>query len=158
VRVDDLAFRLDAGRATAGAIPVDARPAAMLRLLGVPPIAGGRVYDVFGYLLHSTVGSRLQAMWESGVVGSGAGVWLTPTAYASCMTPYDLGLDTPRDVVLLIDPRRVPALWGPGTAGSSLTWPNTWRGGAVEFFSPSPLAASVIVDVLGIEPCGDVHR
>lgn len=158
MRGDELALRLDADRAAAQAMPVDPRPAAMLRLLGVPGMSGGAVYDVFGYLLHWTVASRLAAMWESGVIGSGAGVWLTPTAYASCMTPYDLGLDTARDAVLLIDPRRIPALWGPGSAGPSLGWPAIWRGGAVEFYSPSPLDAGVIVDVLGAEPCGDTHR
>lgn len=158
MRVDELTLTLGASAGAARAMPVDRRPALSLFQAGAPPRSGAQVFDAYGYLLHWTESSVLPLIAASRSVGSLGGVWLTPTAYAACMTPYDLGLNSPRDAVLVVDPRRIPDLWGPGRAAPSGTAPSLWLGGATEFFVPAPLAVSAIVDVLQVEPCGDEHR
>jgi len=123
VRVNELAFTLGARAGSAKAMPVDDRPALSLFRAGAPPRSGADVFDAYGYLLHWTESTVLPLIAASPFAGSASGVWLTPTAYAACMTPYDLGLNSARDAVLVIDPRRIRDLWGPGRAAPSGTAP-----------------------------------
>ncbi len=135
--------------------PPSPQPAEDLLKLGVPPVSGAQVAANYGFLAHYTTLARLQQMMAIGLIGGNAGCWLTPTIVAACMVPYDMGLETPRSVCLVVDVRNVPQLWGPGTAPGSRTYGAIWRGGGVEFYSPQPLSTALITRVHEIEPCGD---
>jgi hypothetical protein len=70
-------------------------------LAGEELITGGEVAGRYGLLAHYTNRDRLPSIIQS--EGIGPGCWLTPTAYAACLTPYNLGLDSPRSMCFLID-------------------------------------------------------
>lgn len=122
---------------------------------GDQPVSGAQVANAYGFLSHYTTLPRLLEMIQAGQIGGNAGCWLTPTTLAACMAPYDMGLNTPRSVCLVINVRDVPALWGPGTAPGSTAYRAIWRGGGIEFYSPQPLRTDLITRVYEIEPCGD---
>ncbi|GEM_PF-7080770 len=75
--------------------------------------SGSDVADVYGLLVHYTTLERLSSIVDTDRIGINHGCWLTPTPYAACMTPYDLGLNSPRNVCLLVDVSNLPELWGP---------------------------------------------
>lgn len=131
-------------------------PARDMLDLGHAPFEGGTVAGDWGPLLHYTTEALLPDIVEAGQIGN-PGCWLTPTAYASCMTPYDLGLPGPRDLCLVVDPSVLPNLWGPGTSPPSPTHPASWRGGGVEFFSPDPVPLDAVERIIYLAPCGDTH-
>lgn len=83
---------------------------------------------------------------------------MTPTIYAGCMAPYDLGLNTPRDICLLIDVEPLSELWGPGTSRFSSQHREIWKGGGIEFYSPFPIEVQNVAEVIELKPCGDRHR
>ena len=130
-------------------------PAEDLYKRGYPPASGTQVANAYGYLAHYTTLPRLSQLLQAGQIGGSAGCWLTPSELAACMVPYDLGLNTPRDVCLLIDVRGVTDLWGPGTIPGSTAYRSIWRGGGIEFYVPQPLNTAVIRQVVPIEPCRD---
>lgn len=130
-------------------------PAEDVYKLGYPPVSGAQVANAYRFLAHYTTLARLAQMLQAGQIGGSAGCWLTPTDLAACMVPYDLGLNTPRDVCLLIDVGKVADLWGPGTIPGSTAYRTIWRGGGIEFYSPQPLNTALILRVWVIEPCGD---
>ena len=98
---------------------------------GQDAVAGAEVAQRYGLLAQDTSRDRLVSIVQSGSVGS-PGCWLSPTAYAACMTPYNLGLNSPRDLCLLVDVSEVSQLWGLGTSPGSSHHPNSWRGGGIE--------------------------
>ncbi len=118
MRVDNLARALDLKRCAAVPSPVSALPALELFRRGDPPLSGSDVANTFGCLAHYTTRDSLILIRRSGVIGPG-GCWLTPTGYPGCIVPYDLGLNTPRDICLVVDVRPLAELWGPGTAAPS---------------------------------------
>lgn len=66
----------------------------------------------YGLMLHYASAVYAGLIRDSGAVGVlGFGAWLTPTAYAGCMAPPDLGLNTPRDLVLVLDVACVSEIW-----------------------------------------------
>ncbi|MBM4415910.1 MAG: hypothetical protein FJ035_06645 [Chloroflexi bacterium] len=73
------------------------------------------------------------------------------------MLPYNLGLENPRDIVV-VDPAGIPSLWGPGTVAPSQRFSEHWRGGAAEFYVPHPLPLGLVLDIYVVEACGDLHR
>lgn len=155
MRFDSLADTLLSRRA----VPVSRFPAQTL-MGSHPPISGQDVHAAFGLLVHYTSSRWVDAMLAADVVGRpGAGCWLTPSPHAACMAPYSLGLDSPRNIGLLIDVRSLPTLWGPGTCPPSRLHPNIWRGGGIEFVCPAatPIPFSLVQDVVQIEPCGDIY-
>ena len=109
----------------------------------------------YGFLAHYTTTDHFAQLLNIGTIGGNQGCWLTPTPYAACMTPYNLGLNTPRDRCLLVDVSDLE-LWGPGTTPPSSWHPGIWQGGAMEFFS-LPVPTDRIVQVYEIMPCGDRH-
>jgi hypothetical protein len=138
--------------------PVATLPAEDMYKRGDQPVTGAQIANAYGqFLLHYTTLIRLAQMVQAGQIGGDAGCWLTPTTLAACMAPYDLGLNTPRSVCLVIDVRNVPALWGPGTVPGSKAHRAIWSGGGIEFYSPptQPLSTALITRVHEIEPCGD---
>jgi hypothetical protein len=117
------------------------------------------VADRYGLLSHYTIWQGLTLALDTGSVGGPQGCWLTPTPYAGCVAPYDLGLNTPRDVCLLVDVSELVQLWGPGMAAPSGLHPSIWRGGALEFYSPFPIEFTRVRRVvIGVDTCGDTHR
>ena len=98
MRDDEVARTLDAGRWNA---PMPPYPAANFQSLNLPPVSGREVADRYGLLAHYTQWRYLPLMIQAGAIH--AGCWLTPTPYAECMAPYNLGLNSPREVCLLID-------------------------------------------------------
>jgi hypothetical protein len=153
MRDDQLARLLDLGRSGTNSFPPDTSYEMFIR--GDPPTTGQDVAGRYGLLAHYTSLDRLVLIHECG--GLYPGTWLTPTAYASCMAPYNLGLNTPRDVCLLIDVSGIQALWGPGRARSSATAPNIWQGRGIEFYCPSRIDWDSIRRRLPVWPCGDRH-
>jgi hypothetical protein len=153
VRHDSLLRRLDRERWSSDLSPF---PADELWRSGRPPVSGEEVANTYGLLAHYTTLDALE--WIRQMDAISPRCWLTPTTYAACMSPYDLGLNTPRDVCLLVDVRSVPQLWGPGTSRPSSHFPMIWAGGAIEFFSDSPISFSNVRRAIRIEPCGDMHR
>jgi hypothetical protein len=117
---------------------------------------GATVYAEFGLLLHYSNSASLALIRSAGQLGaSDRGLWLTPLALAACIAPYDLGLEDPRDIAFVVDPRPLSILWGPGIAAPSFRNGPVWRGGGLEFFSPQPIPFGAIMDVVEIDPCGD---
>lgn len=138
--------------------PVSPDPADILYRAGEPAVPGAEVARAFGLLACYMTLDRLQEFLQAGTVGRAYGCWLTPTAYAACLAPYNLGVNSPADACVLLDVSEVTELWGPGTSRPSGTFPGIWRGGAVEFFSPRPIDSGFIRDVCEILPCGDSHQ
>lgn len=99
-----------------------------------PPLAGTEVAETYGLLAHYTTQYGWEVINEIGGVSSGC--WLTPAISAACMVPYNLGLDSPRDVCLIVDVSSVSELWGPSTIPASRNHPKIWHGGGVEFYIP----------------------
>ena len=119
-----------------------------------PPVSGKRVAEVYGLLAHYTKWSLVNLLMTDGI-GITKGCWLTPTERNGCYAPYELGVDSPRDVCLLIDVKGVE-LWGPGTSPPSTQFGDIWRGGGIEFFSPEPLDFSLVRKV--VYPCPTCGR
>lgn len=154
MRFDSLANELLLRRS----VPVSQLPAQSL-IGAQPPLSGRDVHATYGLLVHYTGSHWVNAMMNAGFVGrAGADCWLTPSPHAACMLPYTLGLDSPRDVCLLIDVSSVPGLWGPGTCPPSRRYPNIWRGGGIEFVCPAstPLPFALVQNIVQLEPCGDI--
>ncbi len=123
-------------------------------------MSGSLAASRYGLMVHYTTAVHAGLIRDSGAVGVlGSGAWLTPTAYSACMASPNLGLDSPRDLVLVLDVSGADEIWGPGTSVNSAAFPSVWRGGGIEFYLPSPLALSgSLVDVIDLEPCGGGHR
>lgn len=114
-----------------------------------------KVARLYGPLLHYTTAPVLRLIIAAGELGRpNAGVWLTPSPYSACLAPYELGLYSPRDVCLLIDTSGIPGLYGPAMAAPSST-ARLWRGGALEFFSPSPISLDHVLEAVEVGTCGD---
>lgn len=122
-----------------------------------PPVSGSEVANVYGLVAHYTTKTGLIAMRAAQFIGAPRGCWLTPTCYAACLAPYDMGLASPRDMCLLIDVRDIDTLWGPGTSPPSNLYHDQWWGGAIEFYTPNPISFALVVKIYEIEPCGDLH-
>lgn len=125
---------------------------------GVPPLDAEDIATRFGVLLHYTQRTVLPRIVESGHIGfPGIGVWLTATALGGGLAPYDLGLNRPVDVAIVVDPRQIDGdIWGPGVADPSRAFSHIWRGGGLEFHVDAPIPVAAIVEVVGVEPAGDV--
>ena len=130
-------------------------PAANFQSLNLPPVSGREVADRYGLLAHYTQWRYLPLMIQAGAIH--AGCWLTPTPYAECMAPYNRGLNSPREVCLLIDASQLTSLWGPGLTPPSTLHPSMWRGGSIEFYSTDPVPFAAVTTVIELEPCGDEH-
>jgi hypothetical protein len=157
MRIDNLARAFDLKRCAALPVSISALPALELFRRGDPPLSGSDVANAFGSLAHYTTRDNLVLIRRSGFIGPG-GCWLTPTGYSGCMVPYDLGLNAPRDICLVVDVRALAALWGPGTAAPSGTSGPIWRGGGIEFYSRDPIDFKHVVLLAACEGCGDAHR
>jgi hypothetical protein len=155
MRDDGLARELDTSRWGAAIAQL---PAAELRRRGEPPVSGQRVASAFGWLAHYVTTDVLTWYVERGAIGGEAGCWLTPTGYAACMAPYDLGLRSPRTFCLLVDVRTVPELWGPAAAAPSDLFPAAWQGWGLEFYSPTSISMGLVQRVLDVYPYGDTHQ
>lgn len=154
MRNDNLARRLSAVRWPAS---VSRLPAAQLWRLDYPPSTGTEIARAFGPLVHYTNENGFEWIQLTGHIGGPGGCWLTPTGYAACMVPYNLGLRSPRDRCLLIDVSGIDSLWGPGTAPRSDVHANLWKGGGVEFFTPEPVPVENVIRTFHLQPCGDIH-
>lgn len=154
MRGDSLARELDRRRwgSLGGISP---QPAIDLYRMGTPSVSGADVANVYGLLSHYTTSQRLAQMINVNLIGGGHGCWLTTTPYGACVAPYNLGLDSPRELCVLIDVRSLRQLWGPGTCPPSYQYRNIWLGGAIEFFSPTPIPFNLVRRVCEIFPCGD---
>lgn len=152
MRNDELARTLDERR-WLSAIP--AIPAADHARMGLPSVTGADVAARYGLLVHYTQWRYLPLMVQAGAIR--AQCWLTPTPYSECIVPYNLGLDSPREVCLLVDVSSLRTLWGPALIPPSSLHPTIWRGGGIEFFSADPLPLTCVKDVIELAPCGDEH-
>lgn len=151
MRVDNLRRRLDSWIAEPSPIPAEQQYRD-----GTPGLTGAQVASSHPLLLHYTQTEHLITILHNGGISTGA--WLSPSSYTGCMCPYDLGLPSPRDVVLVVEAARLDQLWGPGTSGPSDEHPELWRGGGLEYFVPGGIPLGAIADVLAVDPCGDEHR
>jgi hypothetical protein len=152
VRHNRLAQALDGHRWNG---PIHPEPAIQLYRTGKQ---GARVASRFGVLAHYTSGPGLLWVAETGAIGHPRGTWLTPTPYAGCMVPYDLGLENPRDVCILVDVRELGDLWGPGTCRRSANFGAIWQGGGIEFYYPGPIPLRHVRRIiLSLSPCGDLR-
>jgi hypothetical protein len=150
MRDDALAYALDENR-----FGVSPDTAWDMYNAGQDAVTGADVARAYGLLAHYINRDRLALIIQSDRIGPGC--WLTPTAYAACITPYNLGLDSPRNMCLLIDVSELPRLWGPGKCGASGFRPNIWRGGGIEFFTPDPVPFGSVRHIIELETCGDEH-
>jgi hypothetical protein len=110
MRDDGLAYVLDENR-----FSVSTDTAWDMYSTGQNAVTGADVARAYGLLAHYINRDRLALIIEAGRIGPGC--WLTPTAYAACLTPYNLGLDSPRNMCLLIDVSEHSRLWGQENAG-----------------------------------------
>lgn len=154
MRDDGLSRTLDERRWPA---PIARQPARDLRRQGLARVSGKEVATRYGVLGHYVSGSMLPVYIAQGVIGGPNGTWLTPTSYAACMAPYNLGLNTPRDFCMLVDVTEFDELWGPGTADKSTLHPTIWQGGGIEFFVPRAIPLHLVREVVRLSPCGDTH-
>lgn len=145
-------------RVLSGGLAVRPEAAKDLSKLGSAHVSGQDVYREYGLLAHYVNVDRLPLIFASGGIGNPE-CWLSPTPYAACMSPYGLGLPSPRSACLLVDVSEVPRLWGPGTCPPSSFHPNIWVGGGIEFYSPDPIDVSFVRHIIReLEPCGDGRR
>ena len=151
MRDDNLAREMDRHRR----LPISPLPSEDLYTGGQPAVAGHVVASAYGLLVHYTSVDNLTSIRASGYIRAGS--WLTPTPYAACMAPYNLGLPSPRNVCLLVDVSSIPDLWGPGTTPPSSVYPSIWTGRGIEFFVPSPIPFSFVQSIIELSPCGDIH-
>lgn len=165
LRVDNLALDMDhrrweLARTQLGRPAVSPLPARELyrRNLAGYDVGGRELAGVFALLAHYTTWQAVDVMVATGYIGAGTECWLTPTAYAACLAPYNLGLRTPREVCLLVDVSGMGRLWGPGTCMASDSYSSVWRGGAIEFYSADGVPSSLVRRVIDLAPCGDTHR
>lgn len=131
-------------------------PARDMYDLGHGAFSGAEVTGEYAVLVHYTTQSLLPDLIAADAIGNPA-CWLTPTPYASCMTPHDLGLPGPRNACLVVDVSGLDAIWGPGTSPPSPSSPGVWRGGGIEFYCPEPVPFSAVEAIIFLEPCGDTH-
>lgn len=117
-------------------------------------VAGHDVASIYRLLIHYSSTDALNHIIA--MEGLDPGCWLTPTPYAACMAPYDLGLRTPRNVCLLVDVSSIPKLWGPGTSAPS-PHSGLWKGGGIEFYCPTRIEMDIVRQVIELAPCGDTH-
>lgn len=153
MRANSLARRFDQGR-WPQTVPPDSAHDLMVRRMR--PVTGRRVASRFGLLAHYLSATTLPAVVARATLGGPGGTWLTPTPYASCVAPYDLGLRSPRDLCMLVDVSRLARMWGPGTATPSNLFPTIWRGGAMEFFVPGPVPLQYVRAAIRLHTCGDL--
>lgn len=156
-RSDSFAKHMDTLRLT-GKIDLDGEPAEELWRLDedeTDMVTGAQVAAVFGpNLIHYTLATHLPSIRREGQVGlEGRGLWLTPSPYAGCQAPYNLGLRSGINVCLTINIESVDALWGPGTAGQGAA---PWPGGGIEFYCPHPLPTHLVTSYRLLESCGDL--
>ncbi|USY21711.1 hypothetical protein NE857_08960 [Nocardiopsis exhalans] len=152
VRVDSLAHEI--GILRQGNLDGDVYPGPANELwrLEEQPVSGARVHALFGPLVHYTLAEYLSVILSSQIGRDDKGVHLTPIAYAGCIAPYRLGLPGGVDAWILLDVSEVEELWGPGRARPGRP---PWEGGAIEFFSQSPIGLSAMQDYGKINTCGD---
>lgn len=153
MRANSLARRFDQGR-WPQTVPPDSAHDLMVRRMR--PVTGRRVASRFGLLAHYLSATTLPAVVARATLGGPGGTWLTPTPYASCVAPYDLGLRSPRDLCMLVDVSRLARMWGPGTAIPSNLFPTIWRGSAMEFFVPGPVPLQYVRAAIRLHTCGDL--
>ena len=170
MRYDNLGRALDERRWSALGLAVAPVAAVDLKRRSDPPVDGAAVAKAFGLLATYVTTSALLQAQSKGLFGTspdpkdpGApwGLWLTPTPYAACIAPYNLGLNSPRDWCVLVDVTGLSPMWGPGTCVYSMRYPATWRGGGIEFYLEAQVPWSdnkYVKDVLPVRPCGDPHR
>lgn len=120
-------------------------------------ITGKRMKDRHPLLFHYVSSKRLPKIKSDGIGAPGRYVWFTPVAYSACMSPYRLGLPTPRDILLVVDPGYVSNFWGPGTAPED-NRNDAWRGGGIEYAAIGPVVANAIKMLVTITPCGDIDQ
>lgn len=158
MRNDNLARALDHSRWPCSTLP--SLPAIELYNRRESRVTGKEVAQTYGVLAHYTTWYWLERMISTGRIGGKDGCYLTPTPYAACMAPYNLGLDSPRELCLLINVSQLSELYGPGIADPDINVkaPGIWLGGAIEFFYSGPLNFfDVVMQVHEIAPCGDRH-
>lgn len=129
--------------------------AEMCKLRGLPPRSGAKVKEMHPLLFYFTSSEYLEEIVRCGIGKPKSYVWLTPVAYSACLAPYRLGLPSPRDVCLVVDPESIPELWGPGV--SPQREEGVWNGGGIEYLARSPIPALSLVKAFIMEPCGDVN-
>lgn len=157
MRIDNLARAFDTKRCARFPGGLSSLPAQELYSSSFPSIPGSDVAAAFGFLVHYTTRDSLIQIRRSGFIGGSSGCWLTPTGYSGCMVPYDLGLNTARDICLIVNVAGVADLWGLGTAppGSLVS---IWKGGGIEFYSHQPIDFTNVVMMSTCGTCGDPHR
>ena len=159
MRVNRLAESSEIDRLTALGHRVYSGPAIEACAFGLAgcQLSSRVVADIFGPLFHYTRLEVWPLMQASGGIGRpGVGLWLTPTPLASCMVPYDLGLNAPVDLCLTIDVSMTSTLWV-GRAAASGVHSNVWEGQGLEFYSPVPVPLSAVTSRQSALPCGDVR-
>ncbi len=124
---------------------------------GLSRTTGRDVAARYGLVAHYMSSSVLPTAMALGWIGGPGGTWLSPTPYAGCLVSYDLGLNTPRDLCILVDVSAFDEVWGPGTAEASTLHSTIWRGGGIEFFVPGPISIDHVREVIRLSPCGDTH-
>jgi len=152
MRANSLGKRFDQGRWPQ---PVPPDSALDLKVRGAPPVTGQQIAARYGLLAHYLSATALPTIVAQAHIGGPGGSWLTPTPYAGCVAPYDLGLRSPRDLCMLVDVSQLAQVWGPGTAVPSSVHPTTWRGGAMEFFVPGPVPLQHVRELIRLHTCGD---
>src|SRR5713226_7739373 len=80
-------------------VPPDSALDLMVR--GAPPVTGQQIADRYGLLTHYLAATDLATIVAQAQIGGPGDAWLTPTPYAGCVAPYDLGLRSPRDLCML---------------------------------------------------------
>ena len=158
LRINRLVSLVDTHRQTIRdpSIRVHPLPAIDLVFAGTAPRTGDEVNRLYGPLLHYTTAPVLRLLIAAGEIGRpNAGVFLTPSPFSACLAPYELGLDSPRDVCLVINTCGIEELYGPASAPPS-SHARLWRGGAIEFFTPAPSSLSQVVEALEVGTCGDL--
>lgn len=121
------------------------------------PVSGSDIANTYGLLAHYTTEIALELIALAGHIKGGC--WLTPTSYAACMVPYNLGLNHPCEICLLLDVCSVPEMWGPGTIPPSRQFPTVWQGRGIEFYVPRDhvIPVTAITARFRLRSCGGTH-
>ena len=150
-RVDALADFMDQRRSEWSIEPFGA---AWIKSVNGDRISGRQIAIKYSVLLHYTRSEYRTAIERGGLR---EGCFFTPTPYSGCASACAIGLPSPVDTVVAIDPTLMPEWCGPAVAVPSrlAVAEDIWPGGAIEFLCLDKVPIESILHVADVRSCGD---
>ena len=150
-RADSLADWIDSDRSD---WDIEPRGAAWIESVDGEKISGRDIAKRYKVLLHYTRREHRRIIKNTGLKDHS---YFTPTPYSACVSACAIGLPSPVDTVVAVDPASIEHWYGPALAIPSQLdiAENLWPGGAIEFLCPDWIPRENILHIAEILSCGD---